>query len=183
MWTPKVGIGDDYEGWVAWLDEGQPIFEASPKLVRAAQVSTAGLTLAHREADGRTTMDWKHVPVEKVNRLELYWLRHLYPAERQPLVRIDRPRGDEGIRFIQYKGGAVQLGGGIVGQQRAGVLFYRLGFWDKKANVTKLIEVSRTGEIQELQGTHPCWPKPLGFGINPVFVGLKPSEVPDPPNI
>jgi hypothetical protein len=70
-------------------------------------------------------------------------------------------------------------------------MWYRLGFWDTVANVTKLVEVGLkgagdgkiTGNIQELQAAHPCWPKPLGFGINPVFVGLKPNEVPDPPHV
>jgi hypothetical protein len=177
----------DFEGWVAHTNTGDVIYETLLEDPKKIQLR-AGVVAVVQRPD-RTTMDWMDLPHDIVDHIELYWRRDIFL--NQPVVRISRPPNETKIRFIQYKMRGLQHGAGIVGVQRTGIMWYRLGFWDTVANVTKLVEVGLkgagdgkiTGNIQELQAAHPCWPKPLGFGINPVFVDLQPNEVPDPPNI
>ncbi len=177
----------DFEGWVAHTNTGDVIYESlvdDPKRIQLG----AGLVATTQRPD-RTTLDWMDLPHDIIDHIELYWHRDIFL--NQPVVRISRPPNETKIRFIQYKMRGLQFSGIAVSARRTGILWYRLGFWDTVANVTKLIEVGLkgagdgkvTGNIQELQAAHPCWPKPLGFGINPVFVGLQSNEVPDAPNI
>ena len=177
----------DFEGWVAHTNVGNVIYEALTDDPRRIQLGAGVVATIQRP--NRTTLDWMDLPHDIVDHIELYWMRAIF--KNQPVVRISRPPGETKIRFIQYKMRGLQFSGIAVSARRTGIMWYRLGFWDSVANVTKLIEVGLkgagdgkiTGNIQELQAAHPCWPKPLGFGINPVFVGLQPNEVPDPPNI
>lgn len=177
----------DFEGWVAHTNTGDVIYEALEENLVGGIPLGAGIKAVVQRPD-RTSMDWTTLPHDIVDHIELYWRRDIF--ENQPVARVSRPPGDTKIRFIQYKMRGLQFNT-AKDARRTGIMWYRLGFWDTVADVTKLVEVGLkgagdghlTGNIQELQAAHPCWPKPLGFGINPVFVGLKPEDVPSVPTI
>jgi len=177
----------DYEGWVAHTNTDDVIYESlvdDPKKIQLA----AGVVEAVQRSD-RTTLDWKDLPHDIVDHIELYWHRDIF--RNQPVVRVSRPPGETNLRFIQYKMRGLQFSGISPDARRTGIVWYRLGFWDTVANVTKLVEVGLkgagdgkiTGNIQELQAAHPCWPKPFGFGIAPQFVGITEKDVPVAPNL
>ncbi len=177
----------DFEGWVAHTNTGDVIYESLVDDPKKIQLAASVVETVQRS--DRTTMDWMDLPHDIVDHIELYWYREIF--KNQPVVRISRPPGETKIRFIQYKMRGLQFSGVAVEARRTGILWYRLGFWDSVANVTKLVEVGLkgagngkvTGNIQELQAAHPCWPKPLGFGISPVFVGITEVEIPVVPTI
>jgi hypothetical protein len=177
----------DYEGWVAHTNTGDVIYESLADDPKRIQLG-AGIVATVQLPD-RTTLDWMDLPHDIVDHIELYWHRDIF--RNQPVVRISRPPNETKIRFIQYKMRGLQFSGVSPDARRTGIMWYRLGFWDSVANVTKLVEVGLkgagdgkiTGDIQELQAAHPCWPKPLGFGINPVFVGITEAQVPSVPTI
>lgn len=187
-----------YEGWVAWID-GSPVINPTTQGIMGYDGCTAlfervkedyklqslvygGKTLETRVED-RQTIDWKELPHHRVRVLELYAFRDLYP--NQPLIQISaQPNHD--IRWIQYKrGGLVLHTHGDSGQQRLGISSWVMGYWDRTAGQAELWDYPARGgkvEKKDFSGSnHPCWPRPLGFGLSPAVLGLKDSEVPQVP--
>lgn len=176
-----------YQGWVVYVD-GSPIFEAVPHQPRLLQPARGSIVLPPRRPD-RNTMEWKNLPHDRVHRLELYFARHRLTS--QPAIRIDRQPGNPDMRFLQSKLGGVAIGAGAgnsrdrldVGQQRLGVVGYRVGFWNPAANECRLFELTRDTTRDLGSVLHPCWPAPLGFGIAPWVVGLTEEQVPPAPQL
>jgi len=181
-WIPSLAESD-YEGWVAWVDS-VPIFEFTRRVYGQFQVAP-GLRQPSYNQPGRTCMEWKDLPKDRVQRVELFFCRERRPNGqhyKQPVAIMPRPLGRADIRFLQMKMGAVVVGmSGSRGQERTGVNGYRLGYWDPKAGTCQLHEWTRVKHTYLGERGHPCWPKPLGFGLNPGTVGLTAAEVPDPP--
>lgn len=181
----------DFEGWVVHLNDGSVIFEEQPD---EAKTDLAPLVVGESQSrfagvESRNTMDWKYVPHDQLAHVELYWHRDIWKQDQQPVVRISRPPDEHEIRFIQYKARGLQFQGVPENARRTPIMWYRLGFWDKVADVTRLVEVGLkeagpnkiTGVITPMDGAHPCWPKPLGFGMNPVILGITEADVPPVP--
>lgn len=178
-----------YEGWVVWLfDEDDPIFEAHDEGGRGLfQIRDRTRRRAHRP-ESRRVMDWKTlretVPHHRIRRLALFFARGR--GIEQPRVFIDRLPGDRHahFRFFQMKSAGVTVSavGDGMGQERTGIVSYRIGVWDPKAGGAHMVEVTRTGkEHHQLDGGHPCWPKPFGWGFAPFVLGLTEADVPEPP--
>lgn len=200
--TPDQIRESTFEGWVAWLDgtpayvNGQlvgydvctPIFEAVPHNPALLPVVPGTHQVPVRQAN-RNTLDWKLVPHERIVQLELYAFRGAYP--KQPVIQITKLPGHD-MRWIQFKRGGIVVpaamhAGETMGQRRLGTTAYVIGYWDRTVGEARLLEVSaRGGKIEQLGldgRNHPCWPRPLGFGISPVVLGLKTDDVPAPPPV
>ena len=203
MFTQDSIAASGYEGWVAWTDgtpvinpgsvligydNSTPLFEAVPH--NPYRLGIALDTGKEREvrATGRQTMDWKDLPHARVNTLELYGFRSAFA---QPVITIMRQL-DRELRWIQYKRGAVvvqtlirAVDEVVTGQERTGITGWVVGYWDMTAGHAKLWEFNSDGSkgpILEFEGSnHPCWSKPLGFGLAPMVLGLKDSQVPECP--
>ncbi len=185
----------DYIGWVAYVD-GVPIYEHVPNLQAStkgggemAQPVAGALLMPYRKIE-RNCMDWKQVPYDRVQRLEIYFGREWISPRNQPPIRLDR--GNPALRFIQFKRGAiiVQAGAGAGfdggGQMRSGVLSYIGGYWDPLHGRSELWEVGRTptpnGQmLHQMTEGHPCWPRPDGFGLGPHTVRLTEADIPPIP--
>ncbi len=191
-----------YEGWVAWLDgtpvrnpagdltgydDATPIFERIPHNPHLANLALgAGVERIFR-GGGRKTMHWGDVPQERVNWLEIYGFRYAYS---QPICQLMRQPG-RSMRWIQFKKGALILQTLVcavdeegTGVERTGLTSWVIGFWDRTVGQAKLLEFRRDGSKSVLAyegSNHPCWPKPLGFGLGPHVLGLTADQVPPVP--
>lgn len=189
----------DYIGWVAYVD-GSPIHEHVPfaQGLRKGGVGLAQLTPDAKglpaRPENRNTMEWRDLPHERVHRVELYWARENVPPSHQPVIRLDRPQGAD-VRFIQFKRAALLTSAGFAakrdaadlkdlrsGQERIPLISWTIGVWDKRASEAVLLEVfpDRTEGYVEVHGPvpHPCWPRPVGFGLAPHTVGLTEADIP-----
>ncbi len=186
--APDIAASN-YEGWVAYAN-GSPIFEAVEKNPYLKPLAP-GVAEAIRPRD-RTHVEWRDLPHPQLQAIELYAFREVYGI--QPIMRIDREPGNEELRFIQMKLGALQFGPGIAGQQRTGVIGYRIGYWNPVRFECDLIELTRehrkqmdpAGEFRPEGSpplkTHPCWSRPRGFGLGPHTVGLTAEQIPAEPS-
>lgn len=190
----------DYVGWVAYVDN-VPIYEHVPFAqglrkggVGLAQPTPKAQTLTAR-AENRTTMEWRDLPHDKIQRVELYYARERVPVDRQPVIRFDREPGAD-LRFIQFKTGALLTASGMatkknqedlkhlrMGQERIPLISWTMGYWDKRKGECVLVEVTPNADgegCMEIYGPvpHPCWPRPIGFGLAPHTVGLTESDIP-----
>jgi hypothetical protein len=149
----------DYEGWVAYID-GVPIFEHAPR--NPALLQAAGNGHQPNIAD-RATLPWREVPTARVDRLELYYARG--HVQSQPAIRLQRPPGADHIRFIQLKMGGIAFGPGLRRPVRLGLMGYRVGYWDPRAQRCEMWEIGRDGKVEKLRDVKdPCAPKPVGHG-------------------
>lgn len=197
----------DYEGWVAWLDgrpvyaDGAggpfigydacvPLFEEVPSAA-PYRSTVAGVQDRKARPGGRQTMVWDELPHARVMCLELYAFRDVYNwggphGNGQPMIQLTRTPGHE-VRWIQYKAGGLTLPaqGAEPGVRRTGIFSWTVGFWDVTAQEVATWELKKTGgePVKTLlpTGCHPCWPKPLGFGLAPHVLGLTPEDVPPHP--
>lgn len=205
-WTNAIRASD-YMGWVAYV-EGCPIFEAEPPYI--GPLNTRGGLIVQPRPYDRTTMDWDRLPHEKVTRVELWYGRE-FEWISQPLVHLICNPGDD-VRFICYKQRALvqhtaatmkrdpddpdRLVMHTSSVERTGVTAYRIGFWDRPKSVCRMFEACANREeiltcllcgeavrhCNCLPVSHPCWPRPWGFGIAPGVVGLRLDQVPSPPD-
>lgn len=193
----------DYEGWVAWVDgepayvgdklvgfkNATPLFESIPHNPRLIQVAS-GLPDRAPRLPTRQVIDWKQLPHERVVMLELYAFRDVY--SRQPVIQIQRQPGRD-LRWIQYKKSGLIAHAGHRdrrreiegGQARTGITMWMIGYWDRTVGQCQIFGVpARGGEWDRLEfdgSNHPCWPRPLGFGLSPVVLGLSGEDVPPVP--
>lgn len=157
----------DYEGWVAWV-EGSPIFEAEPFNVKLAPLFDEKLGRPARK-ETHQTLDWKKVPNEKIERLDLYFARKVY--KNQPVIRIDKEPGHNWVRFVQMKLGSM-IFGPTEGARRLGISGYRIGYWDTRRNICEIFEYHRDGTTKQLPPVaNPFLPKPQGFGYSRSVIG------------
>lgn len=179
-----------YVGWVAWLDDGgqewAPIFEAkihNPKLAQVAgELVKPGEDVVRRR--DQITMDWMDIArrpdlMAKIQLVAVFAFHGLWTEQPLMVVQKDSP----GAWFLQYKSRGLQIGvNADAGQQRTGISFWRLGYWEKEWEHPHTTLIEQTPDSREiLSGLHPCWPKPHGFGLNPELCGLTPEEVPSCP--
>lgn len=198
----------DYIGWAAYV-EGTPLMEHVAYLEGLsgggnglAQPVPGALVIPPRPL-ARNVVKWRDVPQRQVERLELYFARHVVPPSAQPVVRLDRPAGTE-VRWIMFKSGGAVLRSVAVskdvpkaalrdlpeawrGQERLGVTAYTVGYWAPKLEEAQMVEVRRNIQsprdiLHHGPVRHPCWPRPHGFGLTPEAVGLQAHQVPSPPN-
>ncbi len=166
-----------YEGWVAWLDDGGPLWTPVFQAVKHSRV----LPLAHgmRDLDDRpvtrTTMEWPQVPQRQIQRLEVYGLHASFPND-QPIVRLDREPGAD-LRFV-----VLNMGGTVVhantdgtvsrGQERLGFVGWKVGVWDVRGDWCQMWDVTRTGvvDLGRREGSITATP-PSGYGISPHIFG------------
>lgn len=187
----------EYEGWVAWVDDDLPLFEARPPRPDLAPLAS-GADEQHRRAD-RQTIDWDDLPHERVEELHLYFARDRY--DTQPIVRLVR-WPDAPMRWIQMKMRGLQAQAMVVpreerdqdaGVQRTEIQGYRMGYYnpamlgvtgppDMRYSPTLIIEVTREEVRQAPHNCHPCWPRPHGLGFAPKVLGLTADDVPSPPD-
>lgn len=94
----------DYEGWVAYLGDGTPIYEEVRHSAKRGSLIRDGIELAARPAD-RQTMEWRDLPMDRIWRVELYFARGRWgkTGRDQPVCQIDRVPDDPDFRFIQFK--------------------------------------------------------------------------------
>lgn len=158
----------NYEGWVAWVD-GVPIFEksvATPKLGMANHAP--GQFVLPQRAEGRNVMDWKDLPHEKIDMVDLYlarenihWTQPCWSVPRLP---------DCQIAYIMLKMGGVVLHtrpGATSGQERLGnASGYKMGFWIPSANECRMWEITRKQITPLGVKQDPHSPRPTGFGIS-----------------
>lgn len=181
-----------YVGWVTWLDQGgeqwAPVFESrahQPKLVQVAAELVTPAEEAVRRPD-RVTMDWMDL-VRRPGLMQSVQLVAIFGYyghwTEQPLAVVQR--NSPGAWFLQYKGRGITLGvNDGRGQQRTGVAFWRLGYWEKEWAHPHTTLIEQTKDNREiLSGLHPCWPKPHGFALNPELCGLKAEDVPPCPYV
>jgi len=187
MITTEALRASSYEGWVAWLKDGSPIFEAVPFLPKLKQAIAGGLEFAYRK-ESRNTMDWIKVPFKQIDRLELYFDRSA--GRPQPAIMLAREPNAE-LRFFQMKMGSLVVSAGINvlgndgnGQMRTGIVGYRIGYYNEQLQFSQMWEIRRgVKQIKEYPVVgHPCWPRPHGYGLNPVVVGLTDGDVPPLPS-
>lgn len=168
-----------YEGWVAWLEDGSPVFEQVSWDPSLARLIDGGRSLPYR-GPAPNCLEWKDVPQQKVSRLELYFFRGepYWSPYRQPIVLIQRSTPYP-FQWIQMKmaGLQVQVGGNGDGQRRTGIQGYKVGYFDPRRVETHLIEVRSAGRKHHvLRGYHPCAPRPRGWGLAPAVLGLDPNR-------
>lgn len=206
MYTPTMIAESDYEGWVGWVD-GAPVLNPSTNGLVAWDGCTpifeevphqpTLFPLAHGLEDrarnvnfgDRKTLDWKQLPHERVMILELYAFRNTYG--NQPLVTLYR-NVNRDVRWIQFKRGSIVVPGGLVtkernedkfgtSQRRTGINSWCVGYWDRTVGQCEMIEFfAAGGEPQRWShdgANHPCWPKPMGFGLSPVVLGLTEEDI------
>jgi hypothetical protein len=209
LYTPASFRESSYIGWVAWvggrplvLPDGTfggwvdttPLLEAVPHDARLAQVIAAADERGSR-GSARNVIDWKSVPHPDVHVLELYAFRDVYDA--QPLVKITAPPDGHDIRWIQFKRRSIvaetavarrtrERSGPSSGQSRTGISSWVMGYWDRTVGQAQYWDYpARGGKIEAFEYSgrnHPCWPRPLGFGLAPAVLGLRPEQVyPLPP--
>lgn len=203
MYTQGSLAASDYEGWVAWVG-GHPVvgpdgilrawdgcsalLEAVPHNAGLAQLVRGTERVHHAE---RGVIDWAELPHARVRCLELYAFRASRPGETQPLISVQAQPGRD-LRWIQYKrtGIVVSAGGGVAdGQRRTGIESWTVGYWDRTVGQMQMWRIPRRGPwpsekypLLELDGAnHPCWPRPLGFGLAPHVLGLSADDVPPVP--
>lgn len=169
--------------------DGAPIFERVDHNAALVQVAPGGIDLPVRQ-EARNVKEWKDLPHDKVERVELYFLREHGYADRA-CIRIDRQPGADAMRFIQFKRDGITVEAGVTprdmfspaaGQRRTGTFAYVIGFWDPRNKECQLHEFNvRDGYVNHGSVMHPCWPKPIGFGLNPSVLGIAPGDVPAVP--
>lgn len=159
----------DYIGWVAYVD-GQPIFEAVRRPVGAYQLAATAPDAPIHRAEDRRTMQWRDLPHERVERVELYWARGQLS---QPAFRIDRAPDCHTMRFLQMKRGGISVPT-QAGERptRHGLVAYVIGYWDPARPLAELWEIGDR-EVRKLGAVKDPWaPKPEGFGLNRRAFGL-----------
>lgn len=189
MYTAQSIAESDYEGWVVWLGD-QPIFESAPMLPGLLPSATGAKVLPLRHG-GRSTMDWKEIPMEKANRFELYFSRDTYPD--QPVFRVDKEPESVNTRFIQMKMGGIVVHtadqpkkekegfqltrelGITRGQERLGIVGYKVGFWVPEREDCQLWEFTRENWKHLGKRKSPISAPPLGFGLSTATMGREPS--------
>ncbi len=197
MLTTKALALSSYEGWVAWVD-GIPIFEKFDTAPRRIKL-IPGATDGDQRAAARNCMEWPDLPHDKVQRVELYFDRAQRHLEQPRLSLMKEPGAD--LRFFQMKMSGVVVQtygfknkvpeaklssnelhreGYPMGQHRLGIIGYRIGYWNRRAEFAEMWEVVR-GQIRTRLPpvAHPCWPAPHGYGLAPRVVGL--TEAPPLP--
>lgn len=202
MYTQQSLAESDYTGWVAWIDgspiidprDGRllgwdgctPILESRPPNPYLIQLEGGGGEGPVRH-DSRHVMDWRHLPHERVVTLEMYGFRATYPG--QPVVSIVA-QPDRRLRWIQYRRRSILVRAGVGGSpegspSRTGVTSWVMGYWDTTVGQAQMWDVpangGKIGRLEFSGSNHPCWPRPLGFGLNPVVLGLTPEQVPEAP--
>ncbi len=180
----------DYEGWLVYLDDGTPIFEAVRRDPKLISVVKGGVDTVERPV-GRNCLEWKDLPHSRIARVEVYYRRGLAD---QPCFRVDRHPGQHAIRFlVTRKGGMVAYAGAQAdprdkqrteGQHRLGFTGYQFVIWNpttrdpdhmcQRYDIDRTKGVSRRPEVR----LHPCAPKPFGFGYAPELFGLTAADVP-----
>jgi hypothetical protein len=172
----------DYEGWSVLMRDGSRLYESNPWNPKLAQLHRTAYHLPIRRED-RQTMAWDDVPQRDIMQLEVYFARHL--GGEQPACLIQR--GCETLRFIQFKMGAIVVGSGareadpMRGQHRQGIFGYKVGYWNWKLQEAQLYIITAKGVETLPKVVHPCWPRPMGYGIGAQYVGLSEDQVPPVP--
>lgn len=203
-------VESSYEGWVAWTggypvrmpdgthagyNDMTPILEAVAHNPFRVNLLGGVPERAPRPVDHRT-MDWNDLPHGDVRVLELYAFRRR--GREQPVISIAMAPG-KAARWIQYKKtGIIAQTASLSGDARAddkdvpggvarlGIQSWVVGYWhfDGLRGEAKIFEYGPSGVVEgfEYEGrNHPCWPRPLGFGMSPHVLGLKPEDVPPSP--
>jgi hypothetical protein len=60
-----------------------------------------------------------------------------------------------------------------------------MGYYNETLKFAQMWEVKR-GVVQPKEYPmvgHPCWPRPHGYGLSPVVMGLKDSDIPSVPSV
>jgi hypothetical protein len=162
----------------------QPIFEAVPFSPKLIQAMPGGVEYSYRR-ESHNTMDWSKVPHDRLDRVELYFDRAF--KRDQPAIVLERVPGAK-LRFFQLKMGSLVANAGLnvaeqKGQVRTGIVGYRLGYYNETLGFAQMWEIRKhVWQIKEhpIVG-HPCWPRPLGYGLAPFVLGLTDSDVPPAP--
>jgi len=158
----------DYEGWVAWVND-DPIFEHVEYNPRLLPIMPGSVSLEYR-GKSNNTIAWKDLPHNKLTRVELYFAREKF--QNQPVWRADREPGLD-MLFIQMKLGSITLSTNKLetrGQQRTGLIGYRIGFWVPGRRECQMWEITRSNIKYMGNVKDPCAPKPIGFGLNPDII-------------
>jgi hypothetical protein len=188
-----VNIGTTgYIGWVVWVDN-VPIFQSVPTNFGLKQPALGAYYPNTRHAD-RNTLDWKDLPHDRVQRLELYGFHDFYT--HQPLFRMDKPADAlDVVRYACMTMGGVAFGGHLSGPARTGIAGWKLGWLNTRLMEYDIWKITREGRFRiDNNGEHlpeggaphkghPCWPRPHGFGIGPHVFGLTESQVGSPPTV
>lgn len=173
--------GATYEGWVAWLDQGAatwtPIFEAradNPRLIQVAKDLLRPEEEGAR-ARGRDSMEWREIcdNPDLMARVQLLAVFGFYGRyDHQPLAVIQRD--SPAAWFINYKARGLQVHHGHgPGQQRTGVMWYRLGFWQNGGGPPSwsIVEVTPEKRGTITRPGRPWAPAPEGLGLDPALCG------------
>jgi hypothetical protein len=121
------------------------------------------------------TMDWRDICnapdlMRRIQILAVFGFYGLY--DHQPLAVVQR--NSPGAWFLNYKARGLQVSHGDgPGQQRTGVLWYRIGFWERELTkpMWSIVEVTPEKRGTVTRPGRPWAPDPEGLGLNPALCG------------